>query len=334
MKRRVIYYDILNIAACFCVVWIHCHDTFFAYRESASWFAAFAVQILAHWAVPIFFMLTGATLLGYREKYSTAVFFKRRLVRIVIPFLLWTTIFLVLKIQEGKIVYSGMRDLLTRYLSNGVLNIYWFFYPLLAIYLAMPVLTLFSEKKNKKLLRYTLAAAVLTCSAAPALQIILSVGYSEELKFPLTGGYVLYVLLGYYISSTEFPRWIRKSLYICGIAGAVLLGAVTYYYCRQEGAVREDILDYRMIFTLAMAVGLFEWCKNVQWEKWIKEKRAKLISTAAGTSFGIYLIHIYFVEKYLLNRGGRESVGYGSSHGHNLFFMYGDRAARKAYSRN
>lgn len=308
MKKRIVYYDILNIMACFCVVWIHCHDTFFQYRESPSWFMAFVVQILAHWAVPVFFMLTGATLLQYKEKYSTAVFFKRRISRIVVPFFLWTTIFLIWKIQEGEIVYSGMRDLLTRYLSNGVLNIYWFFYPLLAIYLAMPVLTVFGEEKNKKLLRYTLAAAVLTYSVAPVLGAALSVQYSEDFNFPVTGGYVMYVLLGYYMSSSQFSAGIRKCLYICGIAGALLLSAVTYYYCVSEGAVREDILDYRVIFTLAMAAGIFEWCKNVRWEKWLKGKALKLVSTAAGASFGIYLIHIYFVEEYLLKAGRGEDL--------------------------
>ena len=34
------------------------------------------VETLAYWAVPVFFMITGVTLLGYREKYSTATFFK------------------------------------------------------------------------------------------------------------------------------------------------------------------------------------------------------------------------------------------------------------------
>lgn len=51
-----------------------------------------AIEVLFYWAVPIFFMLTGATLMRYRERYDTKTFLLKRFQRTVIPFLAWSTI--------------------------------------------------------------------------------------------------------------------------------------------------------------------------------------------------------------------------------------------------
>ena len=63
-KKRIIYFDILNIMACIAVVALHCHGSFFEYEDSPAWKVTEAVQILAHWAVPIFFMPVSYTHLG------------------------------------------------------------------------------------------------------------------------------------------------------------------------------------------------------------------------------------------------------------------------------
>lgn len=82
------------------------------------------IQVIAHWAVPVFFMLTGANLMDYREKYSTSVYFKRRMTRIFLPFLFWSTVYFIWKCALGWLSYTGARDLATAYLSNGMEGIF------------------------------------------------------------------------------------------------------------------------------------------------------------------------------------------------------------------
>lgn len=79
MKKRIIYYDMLNIAAAFGVVCMHCNGIVHSYSNTSVWKQSLIVEVLAYWAVPIFFMLSGATLLKYQERYDTRIFIKKRI---------------------------------------------------------------------------------------------------------------------------------------------------------------------------------------------------------------------------------------------------------------
>lgn len=297
-KNRVLYFDILNILACFSVVALHCHGSFFEFKNTTEWYVTAVVQILAHWAVPVFFMLTGATLLDYRKKYDTVRYFKRRVQRIVIPFLVWSTIFLIKGLINGTHQYMGMRDLITKYLNGEILGIYWFFYPLFAVYLSIPILSVMTEEKNKKILEYAIAVSFLMYSFAPVISILTGITYNWELQLPAAGGYIPYVLLGYYISHNTFERKYRYMVYAAGAVGAAGMGVFTYIYTLRDGYTSELFLDYKYCFTYFMAAAVFELCKNIPWKKFLNEKAQKIVTAAAGASFGVYLIHIFVVEKY------------------------------------
>ena len=78
--KRLYYIDILNILSCFAVVVLHCSGGVFYYQKTRLWFIYMFLQTVAHFAVPVFFMLTGANLLDYRKKYDTKTFFIKRAV--------------------------------------------------------------------------------------------------------------------------------------------------------------------------------------------------------------------------------------------------------------
>lgn len=64
MKKRVLYYDILNIIATFGVVMLHNNGLAHVFSNSPHWYQALGVEVLFYWPVPIFFMLSGATLIN------------------------------------------------------------------------------------------------------------------------------------------------------------------------------------------------------------------------------------------------------------------------------
>lgn len=65
--KRLYYIDILNILSCFAVVVLHCSGGVFYYQKTRLWFIYMFLQTVAHFAVPVFFMITGANLLDYRK---------------------------------------------------------------------------------------------------------------------------------------------------------------------------------------------------------------------------------------------------------------------------
>lgn len=96
-KKRIIYYDLLNVVACISVIAMHCNGIVHSYANTIEWKESLVVEVIAYWAVPIFFMLSGATLIEYRAKYTTRTFLKKRVEKTLIPFVAWSFLMLLYK---------------------------------------------------------------------------------------------------------------------------------------------------------------------------------------------------------------------------------------------
>ena len=99
--KRILYYDLLNIAACMAVIALHHNGLVHTFTGDRVWKECLAAEV-GELGSTGFFMLSGATLMAYREKYSTGVFFKKRLARVVLPWLFWSVFFLVKKTVNGQ----------------------------------------------------------------------------------------------------------------------------------------------------------------------------------------------------------------------------------------
>lgn len=165
-KERIVYFDLLNIAACFCVICLHCNNMVHTYSPGLNWACGLVIEVVCYWAVPIFFMLSGAHLMDYRKRYDTRTFFLKRFSRILIPFFAWSLILYI--VRFGYMHPSdgfGVSEFLSLFLNNGIEGVYWFFFPLIALYLSMPVLSIMVDKPF--VLRYFVAVAFVLQSLIP-----------------------------------------------------------------------------------------------------------------------------------------------------------------------
>ena len=78
-SNRVIYFDILNIIAIIAVIAMHCNSIVHGKPNSTAWITSLIIECMCYFAVPLFCMLSGVTLMNYREKYDTKTFFKSEL---------------------------------------------------------------------------------------------------------------------------------------------------------------------------------------------------------------------------------------------------------------
>jgi len=76
-NKRLVYLDILNILSIFVVVAMHMNGSVHSLPLNKSWTFSLLVNTLCYFAVPIFVMISGATLMNYRQKYDTKTFFKK-----------------------------------------------------------------------------------------------------------------------------------------------------------------------------------------------------------------------------------------------------------------
>lgn len=303
-KKRVMYFDLLNILACFCVVCQHTNSKFGDFMPTAGWIECAFVGTICHWAVPVFFMLSGATLLKYRERYSTADFFKRRFSRILIPYIIWTVLlyFLDKQYQKADGILDMGKQIAHHLLKADVMGPFWFFAPLFAVYLMMPVFSLLAKEKYKKLFYYYIGICFVTQSVLPVADLLLHTSIAKEIApfFQLFNVYWMYVCLGYVLSSTDIPKKWRISIYLAGILSFVFQFAYQLVKSFQTGKPNEDLSPYEYFPVIVIAVAVFVFFRYLPLHKLESNKKlSTAISKIASCSFGIYFMHV-LVYRWIL----------------------------------
>ena len=87
-NKTINYISLLNVVCAIAVVILHTNGvTFWKFNNNGIWAISNLIECIFYFAVPIFFMITGITLIDYRDRYSTKEFFKKRVKKTVIPFI-------------------------------------------------------------------------------------------------------------------------------------------------------------------------------------------------------------------------------------------------------
>ena len=286
--KRVVYFDLLNVAACIAVVALHCNQMVHTWQPGKNWLLAMAIETVFYWAVPIFFMLTGATLMRYRERYDTRTFIEKRVKRTVIPFVAWSLIlFLVVSVPLGG-AHLGIRTFLNMMLNNQIEQVYWFFFPLFSLYLALPMISLLAD--NKKVILYGVMVSFALVSVLPYLCQLGGVNWNGAISIPSFGGMLLYVGLGYLLSSTDLDDKTTRTFYALGILGTIFRFVYTAVMSESIGAVDRLFFNYSAFPAVLQAVAVFLLFKNLNLSR-LQGRVITVLSELSACSFGVYLIH-------------------------------------------
>ena len=312
-SQRIMYYDALNVLGAFGVVCMHFNGVVHRYAPTVEWAQSLVVDCVFYWAVPVFFMLSGATLLRYRERYDTREFLRRRLLRTLVPFLVWSLLALALLVNLGIMdPPMGPRTLVNLVMNTEIITVYWFFIPLFAIYLCMPVLSCLTDGKHDRVLWYAVGLSFLTTSLLPTLLSLVGIRFNAGLSFPLLGGNLVYPVLGYLLSTTEFPggRRGRIALYLSALAMLALRYASTLLLSNPQAGNYEVFWGYANFPSFILATAVFVFAKNADWHRLIRTPGAeRALSKLAGCSLGVYLMHP-LVLFWLLDWGGLPETAY------------------------
>lgn len=267
-QKRLDYIDFVNIFACFSVICLHCSGSVFNYgvADDREWFLSMFIQTLAHSAVPLFFMITGTTLLNYREKYDTKTFFKKRFSRTMVPFLFWSCFYILFqaimngtKLNEFQLWRNGI-------FNNEAQNIFWFFYVIFGIYLCIPVFSLIAKEENFKVMEYCSVLFFMTQAIYPIVtRFVMPI---DSGILPTIGlGYTGYLFLGWVIRYEKYPKKIRICIYFSGICGAVVMFFGTYWLSKIAGYTDTLLMEYTSIACMPMSVAVMLLAKHVNWKK-------------------------------------------------------------------
>ena len=212
MTAKKTYITVLNVYSCLSVVLLH-GSAFWNFRKTPGWIADNFVESFFYFAVPVFVMLSGATLMDYRERCTTKEYFKKRVRKTVIPFLFWSIVGLFFVIWRDG---SGSVDLHPVAILDAVINcryigIYYFFIIIFGVYLAIPVFSAIPKEKRQRTFLYCILAALAVNVLLPFLASLTggAVRHNGEFTFAVCSGYLLYVLVGYYLDAYMPSRKVR-----------------------------------------------------------------------------------------------------------------------------
>ena len=291
VPKRLDYIDFMNIFACFGVVCLHCSGLVFCFSETRAWFAAMFVQTVFHFAVPVFFMISGTTLLEYRARYSTKAFFKKRFTKTGIPFVFWSLFYLLWPTVFGKAPLPTFEAVRNGIFNNGANNVFWFFYVIFGIYLSMPVLSKLAKPENFRQITYLCLLSYFFGGIFPCITRFLQ-PINDGIVPTIATGYLGYLFLGWLIRHESFSRKIRVAVYASGVLGALLMFFGTWWLSRKTGELDIFFMEYGSVacFPLSAAVMLF--AKHCRWERIFKIIPQSIVHTMAGASLGVYVLHM------------------------------------------
>ena len=296
---RIKYINYLNIFSCISVIALHCNGCFWTFSYDRWWKTSVIIETTFYTAVPIFFMIMGVTLLDYHKKYDTQTFLKKRVCKALIPFVVWSCIAICLQIFLGKLSYSNISsvNIINWIMNSKIMPVYWFFIPLFAVYLSMPVLGRIEDRYKKEVYSYGVVVAFLTVSFFPQVMNLFGVNYNTGLSIEAVGGYLIYVLLGYLLEySYKLTRRQRIAIYILGFCGWIVRFITVLVWSLRSGSIQNQLGGYTGFPTVFFSVAVFVFFKyEVDNNRIFNRLNEKYISNLAAYGLGVYLVHMYFI---------------------------------------
>lgn len=301
--------DYLNVLATFAVVCLHCTTAVFLNTGDLAWVLDVVVQSVCCAAVPLFFMVSGANLIGYRERYSTKAFFVRRMRRvlsvlILASFLIYLASCFDFAPAVGMVSRSfSLKEFLELFLTNQINDIFWFLYCIIGLYLMTPLISRIAI--NKGTLRYAIILSFVMSTAFPLISRLLhsdSIMSAIRVDYVYDGtGALFYYLSGYYI--VRYVDIKKKTVYVipailAPMAMTVLTLICNVPYTAEFGNYQpfdNFFIGTSNVLCVVYALALFALFSS--WEEKLRScPLSSCITYLSTCSFGIYALHIPIIN--------------------------------------
>ena len=294
--NRKSWIAVANVCSCLGVIILHCNGVFWQFPTGRLWYTSNFIETLFYWSAPVFFMISGATLLDYRERYSTGIYFKKRLLRTLVPFIFWSIVSVIYRYYYCDWEFESLRDTLNGIINTKFMAVYWFFPSLFAVYMAIPLLS--AVEKATRLTVFILISGLTFVfnTTLPVIFSLIGLEYNSSIQIPVTGGYLIYVLLGYIISTIEMQFTGRLIVYFLGVVGFLTQFFGTNFLSLSSGEIVQTFKGYLNFPAVLQSVAVFTLFKY-SCRKLKSNKIERICLKLSKYTFGVYLTHYYFVDK-------------------------------------
>ena len=295
-KDRIWYLECLRVLAMLSVISFHVSKTALS-DFSFSLFTSsclLCVRNLVHYAVPIFFMISGALLLNPNKNLSIERLCKQYLIKYLLITVLFGGVYSCLEqiFDKKTISWPVIRSGIDNMIHGDSWAHMWYMYTLIWVMMLLPVLRLIVYKFKKEEIKYTIVVIMMFVSFTG----IINAYSSRELgiTYPINFIYCFYMLVGYWIHNNVFKFKEKTSIIIlvviifvlCALAFMDIYNVITCepWIGNQSPLI---VLYSILIFNLGH-LKIKERAEN----KIIKN----IVTSLSENSFLIYLLHMFWIN--------------------------------------
>lgn len=337
--NRIVWLDVIRCVAMIMVIGVHCIDPFYisptmrAIPEYTHWAAIYGSLLRP--SVPLFVMMTGLLLLPVK-KQPLGKFYKKRIYRVLFPFLIWSVLysmfpwvtgvlglpkeiigdfFCYTQGQESQSLIDSLKDVaMIPFNFSHKENHMWYIYLLIGLYLYMPFFSAWIENADRKTKRAFLLIWIISlfipylkeyvanCLFERSGYVFGTDTWNEFGLFYYFAGFNGYLLLGHYVKKGN--DWsLMKTFILC-----ILMFAVGYYitytgFSTTASNPNATETEMELFFTfcspnvLLMTLATFLLLQKVVI---INSTVIKVSANMTQCGFGIYMVHYFVVGPFFL----------------------------------
>lgn len=276
------------------VIVIHVANYFcraFEHISMGEYLFASVLNTLARVSVPCFFMISGALLFGRNETMQKSI---QRVIRFLPVLIVWTMIYYLF-----NTFYMDQTVEMKKILEVPAEAHLWYLYVMIPIYLILPFLQAMCRGMDERLEK---SFVILGTVLITVLHLMSYAHLEFYYDVPILGNrvYIYYLFMGYVIAKykDKFPK--SKKLWGTLFIGSSLINViVTALYSIHIGDHYERFVEYGCPFVVISSVAFFIMMLQAGGGKLqLKESVRKVVDTCCSCSFGIYLIHILFLDNF------------------------------------
>ncbi len=282
-NKKIEWIEFLRCYACISIVLFHVIRHFGSfYIKKTTLQKLFNILILGifnNMGVYCFIMISGYLILNPAKDISLTKI-KKYIKRMVFILLIFGYTFCVCTNIHNrndnifKILLISFFDLI----QGKTINHLWYIYMLIGLYILTPALKIFINNASKKTAKFILISLFILGILIPTINDFFHIKLTTfNLKNLL---YIFIYLLGYYITVKDFIN--EKIIYSCGVIG--IIGYIMIIIITKN-------IPHTNIFNIFESIMIFKIFSTGK----IKIKHNKFIKKIAKYSFGVYLIHYYYL---------------------------------------
>ena len=300
-RKKKLHIEFLRALCIWLVMFTHTSTAGFSLyiERPASFFYPLylAVPFWVKTAVPIFFMISGALLLGKEEPLSRI--WKKRIWRFLQVIFVFSLINYVWFYHNLPLTIPGhIAKFFTMLYTSDLATAYYFLYIYISFLLMLPIWRKLVKALDENLYLYLIGLNLFFVGLVPMISFLIFKESAEMNYFlnPLlaVSEPTFYFLMGYWIENVLPQSWLTKrnlvKLGIAALLGTCAAGGMTWYHGVVAGGMTEAISE-RFYDSFLFLNTAFVFCTCLWWfhTHHVSEKASKVLVFFGGMSFGVML---------------------------------------------